>query len=340
MDRVLVTGASGFIAKYCIAELLKAGYHVRGTVRSLSRRDEIHRALVQAGVDTPQLELVEADLNADAGWDEAVADCRYVLHVASPFPSREPRNSDELVVPARDGVLRVLKAASSAGVERLVQTSSVVAILYCGKPDEILRSEEDWSDTSNPALSAYSRSKTLAERAAWQEIAQLAPEQKIEFCTVNPGVVLGPALDRDLSTSHVLIRMLGRGSYPALPKMALPIVDVRDVAAQHLLAMTLPSANGQRWLSCNGSLSIRRMAELVADALPDLARKVPKIELPSSMVRLAGHFDSRLKAIRADLGRSHLCDNRNAEEQLGMEFRSAEDAVKSAAQSLRQLGII
>ena len=351
-DRVLVTGASGFIAKHCIAELLRAGYVVRGTVRSFARRTEIESALrqahlhaaVEAGIDIagdhPPIELVEADLEHDGGWVDAAAGCRYVLHLASPFPSHEPRDPAELIRPARDGALRVLRAAAAAGAERVVQTSSVAAVMHSPRPAHEPRTEEDWTDPDNPDVASYARSKTLAERAAWQVVGELAASSPFEFCTINPGVVLGPALDRDLSTSHVLLRMIGRGSYPALPRVSFPVVDVRDVAIQHVTAMTHPAAAGQRWLSTNGTLSLYEIGRLIVAALPDLERKVPTLVMPSAIVRIASAFDRNLKSIRADLDKPNLCDNRKSVTGLGMEFRSAEEAVTSAAQSLRNLGII
>ena len=339
-DRVLVTGASGFIAKHCIAELLRSGYAVRGTVRSMARRGEIEQAVARAGIASPRIALTEADLTADAGWSEAVQGCRFVLHVASPFPTSEPRHPDDLIKPARDGAVRVLNAAAAAGVERVVQTSSVIAILRSTRPDSQPRTEEDWTDLQNSNLSSYARSKTLAERAAWHEMQRLASVSSMTFCTVNPGVVLGPALDTALSTSHVLLRLLGRGVYPALPKLAYPVVDVRDVARHHVVALTHPNAPGQRWLSCNGTLSMRRIGALIVQALPDLRRKVPTIELPSTLVRLASHIDRNLESIRADVGRANLCDNSRSVEQLGMAFRSPEEAVTAAVLSLRELHVI
>lgn len=339
-ERVLVTGASGFIAKFCIAELIKAGFAVRGTVRSLARREEIEAAVAALGAVTGPLDLVEADLNADTGWPEATAGCHYVLHLASPFPAKEPRNPDDLIRPARDGALRVLRAAAASGVKRVVQTSSIVAIMQCGKPDDEPRTEKDWTDTSNPRISSYARSKTLAERAAWSAVEELDAATRPEFCTVNPGLVLGPAIDRDLSTSHVLLRLLGRGVYPAIPKVAFPVVDVRDVARHHLVAMTHPAAAGNRFLSCNGTLSLRRVGELMVEALPDLKPKVPTFELPSALVHLASYFDRDLQAIRADLGRANMCDNQKSVTELGMQFRSPKEAVHAAAQSLRDLRLV
>jgi dihydroflavonol-4-reductase len=339
-DRVLVTGASGFIAKHCMSELLKSGYRVRGTVRNLERRGEIEQALVAADVEAPEFELAEADLNHDAGWAKAVDGCRYVLHLASPFPSHEPRDPDELIKPARDGALRVLRAAATAGVERVVQTSSIAAIMHCGKPDAVARTEADWTDIGNSQVSSYARSKTIAERAAWDAMDELSATSAIEFCTINPGVVFGPALDKDLSTSHVLLRLLGHGAYAAVPKVAYPSVDVRDVARQHVIAMTHPGAAGQRWLSTDGTLSIREIGQIIVKVLPDLKRKVPSMIIPSPIVRLAATYDRNLRSIKADLGKSNLCDNSKTVTGLGMTFRTGEEAVTAAAQSLRTLGII
>ena len=339
-DRVLVTGASGFIAKCCIAELLRQGYAVRGTVRSLSRRAEIETALVGVGIEAPAIELFEADLTKDHGWQKALADCRFVLHLASPFPAGEPRHPDDLIKPARDGALRVLRAAAGAGVERVVQTSSVVAIMRCDKPDAVARTEADWTNLDAPDLSTYARSKTIAERAAWDVMTELAATSPMTFCSINPGVVLGPAIDKDLSTSHALIRMLGRGVYPALPKLAFPVVDVRDVAHHHVVALTHPDAAGERWLSCDGTLSLREMGQVIVETLPDLRRKVPTMEVPSKLMRLAAPLTPRMMAIRGDLGRANLCDNRKSVERLGMTFRSAREAVAAAAKSLRDLGVI
>ncbi len=342
--RVLVTGASGFIAKHCIAELLKCGFEVRGTVRNLSRRAEIERALVAAGIETPEFDLVEADLGDDAGWAEAVSGCRYVLHVASPFPSNEPANPDDLIGPARGGALRVLEAAAEAGVERVVQTSSVAAIMHNRRPDHELRTEADWSDIETPGISTYAKSKTLAERAAWDVMARLgdaaAGSAALEFVTINPGIVFGPALDKDLSTSHVLLRFLGRGTYPALPKLAFPVVDVRDVARMHVAALSHPAAPGQRFIAANGTLTLAEIGQELVSALPDIKRKVPTVELPSFLVRLASTYDRSLRSILADLGKVNLCSNAKAIDELGVTFISPGEAVRTAALSLRELGVI
>ena len=340
-ERVLVTGASGFIAKHCIAELLRNGYAVRGTVRSKSRAPEIERAIERAGVDNPSLELAEADLTRDDGWGEAVRDCRYVLHVASPFPAAEPRDREALLGPARDGATRVVDAAARAGAQRVVVTSSIAAVMYCAKPDHEVLTEEDWSNTRSVDISTYAASKTLAERAAWERIGDLREAGfETELSVVNPGFVLGPALDKDLSTSHHVMRMLGRGTYPAVPRIAYPIVDVRDVAAAHVAAMKEPSAAGERFICATDTLSLHEIGMHMIEAVPDLKRKVPRFKAHSWFLRGAARFDRNLRAIRGDLDRRPQVSSSRARDVLGVMFRTPKEAIFSAVQSLRQLGIV
>ncbi len=339
-ETVLVTGASGFIAKHCMAELLRQGYRVRGTVRSRIREPEIRAALKMAGVAEPDFEIVEADLEADAGWADAVDGCTYVLHVASPFPTSEPRNPETLLGPARGGAIRVIEAAAAAGVRRVVQTSSIAAVMACGKPDHVALDEDDWTDTEQPGLSTYARSKTLAERAAWAAIEQQNVRGRYtELAVVNPGFVLGPALDRDLSTSHNVIRMIGRGSYPMMPRIAFPIVDVRDVAVAHVQAMVHPAAAGHRWICADATMSLPEIARVMGEALPDLKRRIPSVVAPSSLLRVAALFDRNLRSIRADLDRYPQLSSERVRSRLGVTFRSSREATIAAAKSLRKLGI-
>ena len=235
--KVLVTGASGFIAKHCIAELLRNDFSVKGTLRDMRRADA-------SGV-----EFVSADLLNDDGWPQAMQGCTYVLHVASPFPLQEPRNPDDLIRPAREGALRVLKAATQAGIKRVVMTSSVVAITlpWPEAPQGHVFTEADWTNPERPDITTYIVSKTLAERAAWDFVK--GEPRAPELAAVNPAIVLGPATDTDISSSHEVIKLMAKGAYPAAPKVGFPISDVRDVAATHVLAMTAPAAAGKRFLT-------------------------------------------------------------------------------------------
>ena len=257
---VLVTGGSGYIAGYCIAQLLDDGWRVRTTVRNLARAEEVRATIGKIAADAGAIEFAAADLNSDAGWADAVAGVDYVLHVASPFPAIAPKSDDELVRPARDGALRVLNAARDAGVKRVVMTSSVAAIAYGRGGREEPFTEADWTDETNrDDTSAYVRSKTIAERAAWAW--REAEGGALELVTVNPALVLGPVLRSDVSTSSELIKKLLDGSVPALPRMGFCLADVRDIARLHLLAMTSPAAAGQRFLGSRRILLDERRRE-------------------------------------------------------------------------------
>ncbi len=337
---VLVTGATGYIAKHCIAELLRQGRAVRGTVRDAARSgDGVRRAMQNAGVDLSRLSIVSADLEQDGGWDDAVADCSHVLHVASPFPIQQPTDREVIIRPARDGALRVLRAATKAGVRRVVLTSSAVAIMYAsGKTPGHVFTEADWTDAERRDLTPYMVSKTLAERAAWDYVR--ATPAAPELCCINPGFVQGPALDDDLSTSLEVQRLMGKGAYPGSPSITFPISDVRDVAAIHVLAMTHPKAAGQRFIAANGTSSLMGMGRIIAAALPDLKSKVPKFELPDLVVRGLAKFDKRLVAVLPELGAVRVCSNAKARETFGFAFRDPDAAIRDGALSLRALGVI
>jgi nucleoside-diphosphate-sugar epimerase len=337
--RILVTGATGFIAKHCIAELLRRGYHVRGTVRDLARAGTVRAALEAAAVDGAALELVAADLTGDAGWDNAMAGVGHVLHVASPFPMQLPRDRAQVVGPARQGTLRVLAAATQAGVERVVVTSSMVACVY---PSDGVQArtytEADWTDADRADISAYVASKTLAELAAWDFVR--ATGGAPELVVLNPGFVQGPALDADLSTSHEVLRVLATGKYPAVPKAGFAIVDVRDLAIAHAVSLHLPSAAGQRFLIANGFLTFREIGRYMCEALPDISRRVPTWEAPDFVLRGLSMFDRSLLALLPDLSLARRCENAKAREVLGLSFRSPGEAITSATLSLRRLGVI
>ncbi len=336
---VLVTGATGFIAKHCIAELIRQGYRVRGTARHPDARTRVVNALARAGIDASHLEICKADLLHDDGWDAATEGCSHVLHVASPFPVKPPRNRDEVVRPAVDGTLRVLKAAARAGVQRVVLTSSMVTCIYpSGGKQGRTYTEEDWTDADRRDISSYVFSKVLAERAAWEFVQQTpgAPELTV----LNPGLVYGPALDLDLSTSHQILTLMAKGKYPVVPRAGYSVVDVRDVAAAHVSAMTHPAAAGERFLVTSDYVTLVDIALMLAHALPDVASRIPRREAPDILIRGLSALDRSLLAVIPDLSVRRECNNAKARERLGIAFRPAREAIRAAAESLRELGAI
>lgn len=335
---VLITGISGFIARHCAVEMLNAGYGVRGTVRSLRRSAEV-KATLADHADVSRLEFAQADLESEAGWDAAVAGCAFVQHVASPFPARQPRDEQELIRPAVQGTLRVLRAATAAGVERLVQTSSMVAVMY-GHPRERTTpfTEADWTRVESPGVTAYAKSKTLAERAAREFIAQ--DPSRLHYSSVNPGLVLGPALDRDIGTSAEIIQLFLKGKYPGAPRMSIPCVDVRDVARMHRLALETGAPSGGRYLGAADCLWLIEIARAIRERLGDAARKAPTRVLPDWAVRLAGLVDPAARLAVPELGKDIKVDTTLTRRTLGFEFIPAPEAAAAMAQSLIELKLV
>jgi nucleoside-diphosphate-sugar epimerase len=338
-DLVLLTGGSGFIGVHCILRLLEAGYRVRTTVRSHDREADVRAMLKEGGAEPGEmLEFVEADLLADASWAEAVAGCRYVLHVASPFPASQPRNQFELIVPARQGALRVLRAARDAGVARVVLTSSFAAIGYGHKPTDRPFTEKDWTKLDD-AASPYVKSKTLAECAAWDFVAYEGGA--LELSVVNPVGVVGPVLGPDLSSSIRLVKEALDGSMPGAPRLYFNVVDVRDVADLHVRAMTDPAARGERFLAvANGPVSIREICDLLRARLGAAATRVPTRELPNWLLRAMAPVNPAARAILPDLGKVRRASNEKARRVLGWEPRSNEEGILATAQSLVRLGLL
>jgi nucleoside-diphosphate-sugar epimerase len=340
MSTVLVTGGSGFIGTHCILQLLAAGHQVRTTVRSLKREDDV-RAMLKAGGAEPgkRLTFFAADLENDAGWSQAVAGCEYVLHVASPLPQTVPKNEDELIVPAREGALRVLRASRDTGVKRVVLTSSFAAIGYGHKEQKAPFDETNWTDLSGSDVAPYGKSKTLAERAAWDFIAKEGGE--LELSVINPVGVFGPVLGPDYSTSILIVQRLMVGALPGSPQLYFGVVDVRDVADLHLRAMTHPAAKGERFLAVAGDfMSMQGIAKVLKNRLGASAKRVPTRELPNWVVRLAALRDPAVKLILPELGKVKNATSEKAKRTLGWAPRSNEEALVATAESLVRLGLL
>ena len=340
MSTVLVTGGSGFIGSHCILQLLGAGHQVRTTVRNLKREGDV-RALLREGGAEPgeRLSFFAADLENDAGWPAAVAGCEYVLHVASPFPATLPKHEDELIVPAREGALRVLRASRDAGIKRVVLTSSFAAIGYGQKPRTTPFDETDWTDPNSDGVMPYVKSKTLAERAAWDFIAREGGG--LELSVVNPVGVFGPVLGPDYSTSILIVQRLMDGAMPGVPRISFGAVDVRDTADLHIRAMTHPAAKGERFLAVAGDfLSMLEIANILKTRMGAAGKRVPTRQLPNWVVRLAALGDPAVKQILPELGTRKNATNKKAREVLGWAPRSNADSIVATAESLLRLGLL
>jgi nucleoside-diphosphate-sugar epimerase len=340
MTTILVTGGSGFIGSHCILQLLRAGYSVRTTVRSAKREADVRAMLAEGGADPKDnLSFAVADLEKDAGWAEAVAGCEHVLHVASPFPATLPEHEDELIVPAREGALRVLKAARDGGVKRVVLTSSFAAIGYGHPPQAAPFDETSWTDLSGPDVRPYVKSKTLAERAAWDFVQKEGGS--LELSVVNPVGVFGPVLAGDYSTSILIVQRMLDGAMPGVPRLTFGAVDVRDVADLHVRAMTHPAAKGERFLAVAGDfLSLLDYAKILRARLGAAARRVPTRQVPNWMVRLVALGDPQVRQVVPELGKPKNGTSAKARRLLGWEPRSNEESIVATAESLIRLGLL
>jgi dihydroflavonol-4-reductase len=331
---VLVTGASGFIAQQLILDLLEDGYSVRGTVRAPGKGDQLKNALAQHSDKAGSIELLGADLESDEGWSAAVRDVDCVMHVASPFPLAPPKDPQDLIRPAREGTLRVLRAARDAGVPRVVLTSSSAAIAYGYPQLPAVLSEEDWSDPDYADdCPPYPASKTIAERAAWDFVRGNAAD--MELVTINPVAVFGPILSADVRTSVGVIAQLLGGKIPMAPNAGLQLVDVRDVSRAHIAAMELPEAAGQRYALAGEFYTLLDTAVVLREAFPEYAAKLPRRKLPSVLVRLLSHFNSDFKTICYELDKRRFVSGAKAEAQLlGRPYISGRDAILASAETL------
>ena len=331
---VLVTGGSGFVGLHCILQLLQQGYQVRTTLRTITKKDKVLEALKNNGVQNlDQLSFIEADLTNDKNWDVAMGDCTYVIHVASPITLELPKHEDEMIRPAVDGTLRILKSARNAGVKRVVMTSNFGAVGYSHKDKTTLITEESWTDPNEKGLSAYNKSKVLAERAAWDFMTKEGGN--LELTVINPMGIFGPALNADLSSGFALLKQVMNGSMKAIPNISLGIVDVRDVADLHLRAMVSAAAKGQRYLAlAGGTLSLLQIAKLLKRELSGDTKNTSTKVMPDWLVRIAALFNKKAKAIVPLLGIYRNASNQKAKNQLGWQPRSNEDAILATAKSL------
>jgi nucleoside-diphosphate-sugar epimerase len=335
---VLVTGGSGYIGGWCVIGLLQQGYVVRTTVRDLKREPGVRAAMAKVVDPGNRLSFHAANLMADAGWDEAVEGCDYVLHVASPLGVAEPKDPNELITPARDGAKRVLSAAIKAGVKRVVMTSSVAATSQRVGSGDSVSDEAVWTDLSDARLSAYARSKTIAERAAWDLIKEQGGSTSL--ATVNPALVLGPVLSGDFSESVQVVERLLSGRVPGLPRLGFNIVDARDVADLHIRAMTAPEAANQRFIAAGSFAWMADLAVLLRQKLDGEAAKVPTRKVPDFVIRLAGLFDKDLGSVTPGLGHKHDFTSAKAQRLLGWKPRPTEDTVLDCARSLIATGAV
>tara|TARA_B110001454_G_C12722124_1_gene435150 strand:+ start:339 stop:1346 length:1008 start_codon:yes stop_codon:yes gene_type:complete len=333
MDKVLVTGASGYIAGHCITELLKQGYSVRGSLRNMNRKDEVLNA-IQQEVATENLEFCKLDLLSDEGWDDAVSDCTYVLHVASPLMAQVPKNEDEIIQPAKQGVLRALKSSVKNKIRRFVMTSSFSAVAY-GHNKEVY-DETHWTDPTQK-IGAYNKSKAIAEKAMWDYLSNLAESEKIEATAINPTLVIGPSLSNDIGTSNIFIQKMLDGSYSVVPRIHFGFVTVKDVARAHVQAMTDPNANGKRFILSEKNMWLSEMNGVLRK---NGYQKAPTKEAPNFLIKLLGLFNKEAGAISSFVGKTKFTNAENAKNILKFNFEDADVSIIETAKQLESLGLI
>jgi len=339
-ELVLVTGGSGFIGGHCILQLLERGYRVRTTVRSLEREATVRAVLTDAGMKNgDDLTFVAADLMSDAGWADAVEGCDFVLHVASPVHVDRVDNEGEVIRPAIDGTLRVLRAARDGGVKRVVLTSAFHAVAWGHPHDSHVFTDDDWSDLDGPGVTPYTKSKTLAERAAWDFVR--AEGGSLELTTLAPVAVMGPIMGQEISGSNnIVLRSLG-GAMPGYPNLWIPIVDVRDIAIAHLLAMTAPDAAGERFLLSSGpAISMSQIGAILREGLGDAAHNVPTKTIPDFVVRAGAVANKEFRPIVPDLGYARKMTSEKARRVLGWTAREPRDAILGAGESMIARGLV
>lgn len=332
---VLVTGGSGYIAGFTIRQLIAEGWTVRTTIRSLTKEQQVRDIL---DVDNSKLSFFAADLTDDAGWAEAMAGCTHVAHLASPIPGASPKDENELIIPARDGALRALRFAKEAGVQRVVLTSSMAAIAYGVGRGEYTFSEKDWTNLDHPDVYPYVKSKTIAEREArnWMD----ANGGDMEFCTINPSMVLGPILSPDFSTSIEAVKKMMDGSFPGAPDLGFCVVDVRDVADIHVRALTAPDLDGERFFAAGKFFKLHDIAMLLKERLGEEGRKIPSRKLPDWLMKIVSIWDPVARQVKSELGKVRHADVSHAKEKLGWQTRDEEQTIIDTARSLIDHGVV
>ena len=333
MEKVLVTGASGFIAEHCIIELLKNGYSVKGSLRSMNREQEVRDA-VKTETDDTKLEFCKLDLLEDDGWEDAMWDCDYLMHVASPFVIEDPKDENELIKPAKEGTLRALNAAKKAGIKRVILTSSVAAVnshMMSGTSDHTT-----WTDIDSKYVTPYQKSKTIAEKAAWDFYNNQDSDNRMELAVINPGGVMGPQLGNDLGgASTQIVSQLISGKFPMIPALSFPFIDVRDVAILHLKAMTTPEADGKRFIAAHSEPTwMYQVAEVLSAAGYE---KIKLKKAPSFMLKLIGLFDNKTKSLVPMLDKYVPCDNSQTVKVLNWEPMPWEQAFIEHAKSIEAI---
>ncbi|HWF01478.1 MAG TPA: aldehyde reductase [Caulobacteraceae bacterium] len=336
-ETVLVTGGSGYIGGWCIIQLLREGFRVKTTIRNLGRADEVRAALATEVDPEDRLSFHAADLTSDAGWDEAAADAQYVLHVASPLGVPPPKNPDELIVPARDGAQRAIRAAIKAGAQRVVMTSSVAATARPWSEPDSECDETVWTDGEDVKAGAYARSKTIAEKAAWDLIK--AEGGATSLAVVNPAMVLGPVFSKDFSGSVQVVERLLNGRVPGLPRLGFCIVDVRDVADMHIKAMRSPEAAGERFIAAGQYATMAEIAAMMRARLPDHAPRIPANRAPDWLIKMAALVDRDLREVTPGLGRKRSFSSAKAQRMLGWTPRDVHETVMDCATSLITHGV-
>ena len=335
METVLVTGGTGFIGLHCLQQLLDKGYKVRTTIRSESRKQEVMDAMKKHSSNCENLEFFIADLLNDDGWSEAVNGSKYVLHVASPFFLGEPENEDVFIKPAVEGTLRVLKACADADVQKVVLTSSFAAVGYGHPREKEVYTEEDWSSVDGE-ISPYAKSKTLAEKAAWEFVENLEESKKFELTVINPVAVTGPMLTSDIGSSNDFLLKLISGSMPACPKIHMGYIDVRDVAKAHIFSMTEEKTNGERIIVSENEMFFAEVGKTLNEAG---FKKSPTKEMPNFLVKIMSLFVGELKTLLSALNRKGDIDKTKAKSFFNWDYISTEQSVTETAQQLQDMGL-